>query len=396
MDNHTVHENKFTMGQLVNILWHRKWLIIIGTLLMTIIATLIIWLSPKTYSSSAVISVSEFHRINRAWEPSEPPPTGLSIPEFNNLLLIIKSQNKLEKFLTFNNYLEKDNESIGMFKWTIQPGYAFPRSNRRTNDKNFVVSLKVKAEANTPEKSRERAHWIGKYCMTMLLNFEIKSFFGSLKVNLDSSAETYGKRIYEVETSISGLKEKEGFIINNILKLDSGVNFSELDLKSINPRTVKYLPPKQQLVAVRMSIKEKELLLQNLKQKIAESEILADYIGKVYHLIDEDNNFLLKESLLDTLQKETDEYFTDETIKKEKGAYYRIAMSLFHFSKLKTVVYTFDTYPSRGVLKHQFRRKIVPIFTFFFSLFGFMFLALVMEWIKINKKEIMEDHEYKD
>ena len=154
---------------------------------------------------------------------------------------------------------------------------------------------------------------------------------------------------------------------------------TDRELVNANENTEKYLSPGQQLVAVKISIKDHQIRITRNLRKIKINQIRLSYIDKIARYFREDREFLVNKGLLESLIKEKEGFFSGKEDEENKIASYIFTEQFLSFKRLQTIIYKFISGPTLPGYHFKPKRRRIVTAGFFLAFFVFVFLALLIE-----------------
>jgi hypothetical protein len=367
-------------NHVIRILWRRKALIIFGTLMLTVLSIIISLLLPRVYQSYAVIS---FATGNTEAALSR----GLEIPVYNNYSNTIKSVGLLKKFLDLKQYNEIWNVFPRYIEENITPLYGYDKKERIKSTENFILGIKVSALGPTPPIAQERCQLLGEFVRTTILNLRIGHYLERARISQETKIIENRRKIDNTRQFIAELKEKEELITSKLLKIQ-GITPNR-QLVTVTDQTAKYLSPQQQLVAIKIDIKDHELAIRRYSREIKSSEIFLEYMKSISGLIGSRRDYLVNESLLKELFHEKEKFFAGKKGEGYLDAFYRITKILVRFDKIDSIVYKFIAVPSLPLAASSPPRKLIVAITFILAFLVMVFVSFILEWWSVNKNEVL-------
>lgn len=374
MNERDYQKNESGLIGLLKVLWKRRWLIALGTAAATILTIFVVLLLPKVYQSKAVVSLSAIRDTERGWAK------GLDIPKylrysntFNNLYLF-------ERFTKGEDFKEQWSFDTDFFSTHLKPIYVYDAEKARLRGiHNSILGIQVTVMDVLPGSAEKRAGILGKYVLTVVLNMHIGDYIELAGNQSQSEIAKINRAILRREFQIKDLKEKESLIENQLLKIPGIGKKTDRELVNANEKTEKYLSPQQQLVAVKMSIKETGIEIEGFLRDIKVNEMLLNYLSRVDKLFPPDKTFLVNKNLLETLLQTKDEFFSGKQDDESRIASLILTEAFLGFQKLQNVVFKFVSGPTLPERHVKPQRKRIVIAGFFLAFFIFVFLALLVE-----------------
>jgi hypothetical protein len=386
--NKTQYEkNEGGLIGLLKIIRKRRWLIASGTAAATVLIIIIVLLLPKVYLSRAVVSLSALKRTEKAGLVR-----GLEIPIYNRYSDVFRNIGLFRMFLEMKGYKGQwEFDKAEDFDSHLKPKYAFDedKPSRIRRMQNSIQGIRIRAEGISPGKAGEKAGLLGEYILTVILNMQIGDYMESIRSKAETEIVQLNNSIIRLQYEIKNLKEKESLITDRVLKIPGIGNKTNRELVNANKNTEKYLSPGQQLVAVKISIKDNQIRINRNLREIRVNRIILNYIDKTVQFFRGDREFLVNDSLLEALIKEKETFFSGKEDEENKIASYIFTGQFLSFRRLQTIIYKFISGPTLPKYHFKPKRKRIVIAGFFLAFFVFVFLALLIEaWQRnSNKKE---------
>jgi DNA-binding Lrp family transcriptional regulator len=369
---------------LLKILWKRRWLIALGTAGATVLLIVIVLLLPKAYQSRAVVSLSRIKRIEQ-----EGLLKGLEIPVYRRYSDIYRNLGLFRKFLKMKGSKEQWDLDDQFFDGHAKPIYAFDQKKPKIKTtENSILGIEIKVLDISPGKANEKAGLLGEYIVTTILNMQIGEFIESIKSSAQAAVVKMKRLIIQLELEIKDLEEKDSLITHQILKIPGIAAKTDRELVNANEKTEKYLSPRQQLVAVKVSIKDNQIRINRYLREIKINQIKLGYIDKVSQFFPDSRDFLTKRGLLETLIAEKDSFFSGKEDEENKIASYIFSEQFLSLQRRQNVIYKFISAPTLPQYHFKPKRKRIVIAGFFLVFFVFVFLAFLIEaWQRNSNKK---------
>lgn len=370
--------------RLLKILWKRRWLISLGTAGATVLLIIIALLLPKVYLSRAVVSLSAIKRTEQ-----EGLLKGLEIPVYRRYSDIYRNLGLFRKFLKMKGFQEQWDFDDQFFDNHTKPIYAFDQKRPRIKTtENSILGIEIKVLDLSPGKANEKAGLLGEYILTTILNMQIGEFIESIKSSAQAAVVKMKKSIIRLELEIKDLEEKESLITNRLLKMPGIDTKTDRGLVNANEKTEKYLSPQQQLVAVKISIKDNQIQINRHLREIQINQIKLGYIDKTAQFLPDNLAFLVNSGLLDSLMAEKDSFFSGKEDDENKIASYIFTEQFLRLQRQQNVIYKFISAPTLPQNHFKPKRRRIVIAGFFLAFFVFVFLVLLIEKWKYTKKNL--------
>jgi hypothetical protein len=382
MNEFRSEENKSDLIRVFKILLKRKGLIILGTGLVTLLVAVITLLLPKVYRSRAVIAFSSIRRADQ-----DELSTAMEIPIYRSYTNIFHSHGLFRTFVKRQGGKEAWDLDEEFFETRFKPVYAFeygkPRGKARDNS---IIGVEITGLGDSAEAARNKTRLMGAYIITTLLNMQVGNFFETIGTRSESGIAKLEKAILKLKIETRDLKEKESLIEDQLLKLPGFGTRTGRELVNANENTAKYLSPQQQLVAVKMSIKDNQIQTKQNLRNIKINRLLLGYLDKTAYLFKSNTEYLANDGLLSALREEKERFFAGKDDEESKLASYILSEQFFYFRKLQSTIYKFISGPTLPERHFKPKRKRIVIAAFFLAFFILVFIAFLVEAWENNKK----------
>ncbi len=400
MDTPEPNRNSVDMVQWIGILLKRKWLIILGTLGITLLAFAISFLLPKTYRSEGFLQLSgssfEFNsqsisdkNDNLADNPHDTADQqGVQKKELLNEILIMNElllMNQvmeeggiMSRSMTLSDYKKyyprftnshllkryiqtmKPNAGSLIPKVpVIEPVYAYTKKDLNDMGQisksapNFVVGIKIRCEQPEPENARILALTVGDYIKDTILFHKLNEYILA--------------HIVKTRTAINACE-------NAILRDESVPGKSRV--------TTETIPSTKEKVENNLDLNHWNLSIQESRYK---------FFSKALDIV-KDEKF--GENLLHRLIQLNDTFFTDPNYSKiPAGIIRQVKIDLENdFDNLRNINRSvfFISEPAAPSAPAKPNKMLITAIAFLISFIGFLCLAFLLEWWKTNKDKLKQ------
>lgn len=374
MEGNQFQENEDNPAKLVEILIRRKWFIISGTVGAVVLLTVLVFILPDVFRSHAVVSLGEIDASGGGEFPK-----GLEIPVFTRYSNVYKNPDLLKEFLKSMGYQKEWQIDADFFDAHVAPVYAFDKKSKVKQTDDSVLGVEIVSLAPGAEEARDDVGILGEYILTTILNDRVRKYLEALKTVSRTAVIRSNNAIISLRFAIENLKQKE-VLINDLISTIPGIGQkADRELVNVDEKTERYLSPRQQLVAVKMAVKEHEIqIAQNLRtEKI--NQMLFNYVEKAAAVFKKDNFFLIDGNLLKTLMEEKENFFAGKDDDESIVASNLLAIRFLEFESLRNAGHSFISGPTLPVKPFKPKRKRLVIAGFFLAFFIFIFLSFLLE-----------------
>ena len=357
MEEQKNHEDEIDLLDIFKVLWKRKNLILIGTIVITLLTMAFLFIKNSGYSIMGSLYVDNiFKDINIIDSEKDMEDfKNLSELEFEKYFVPLNNLNE------FNKYMKKKNDFNGYFFNLTNKVLKHGRNASKESIKVYSIILKVRG--SDKKKLKNYYSLVNRYIRDKISNLffdkltdKLKNDFYKRKINLEN-------KIYNCENKIKNSKLYLKVLID--LK-KRGKSPGEMAISGDFPSA--YLPIDQQITGRKIIIKTTELIIKNyIKEKNEYEKAIS----------------LLKKEPKELYKIDISRYLNE--IENEK-----IKDNLLGLFELKQKFKDNVIFIKGNVEKEGKSLVIIIVLTFFVSLFIFMFLAFFFEWWVNNKKNILK------
>jgi LPS O-antigen subunit length determinant protein (WzzB/FepE family) len=438
MEHQERHRDEIDLVQLVKVLIKRKWVIIGGTIIITLLAVIFSLLLPKVYQSEGFfqlgrgidVDLEELRDIqdeirkdlqekmldnqtlqdnmllNETLQNTELINMNVSMPDykkyasqFTNLqhfLQFVKKKIKNKELgdLKLDDIRQNIGTSEDLGQW-IEPEYAY--SKKELKDlaqsmkelKNFVLGVQLIGEQAAPEKARAVAAVIGEFIKDSILYGKLRDYIGDQLNKSKTKAKKYDNLIINDEFKLQQLTMKRSHMEEFLKKYPQAKAMQGRELFSLLGSGERYLSPLAQIVGIESHIADiKENLAQNQRNKqVADLKLL--FFLEIKKRLDGD---MFGEPLFTQCIKLTDTFFDKEDFPGDVTREVRndLAVDFDNIAAFKEVM-QFISGPT--LPRNPIRPKKVLIAAIGFALGFFLsvFFAFFVDWWIMNKKRIISE-----
>jgi len=373
MNDQNENRDEVDLKEIITILQGRSKSIIYGVIIGTILLTGILMVIPKSYESNAVLSLGTISDTL----------IGANIPAFRSLYNVYSNAN------LFSDYLISDDDKSDWFihdeiiEDMVVPVYGYDKKSSVSIDQNTVLGLKLTCAASTPEEASKRVVLLGKYIETVMLNVQIWDYFDVAKGVAMTDLAKNNSAILQSKFEINNLKDKSELLENKFLDEQGIKSTFEAQIVQVDEVTEKYLSPQQQLVSVKVSIKNNEIGVQVLERKNKKNQFMLDFFEKIEGFFDGQKSFIHDTELLDMINNKKESFFSQlRNNDAADEAYYLITERFNEFLTLRNAQYKFISGPT--IPSEPVSPKVIILAPIGFVLlfFIFVFRALFLNWWK--------------
>ncbi len=425
--------------QLVKVLVKRKWVIVGGTLVVTLAALIISFLLPRTYQSSAFFRLSTGVDVNLeelksiqdkirdnlhndllynltlektmllddTLEDIEMMMRNVSFPDYKKYLSRFTNPQRFIRFLEEKKQagdigadgLKRGIGSSASIEKCIEPVYAYSKKDLKEltqnprDVRNFVVGVQLTCEKESPEKARAFVNALGEFIKDSILNGKLGDYVVTQCNKCRQEYNKFDNLIIKDEFKLRQLTAKQHDIEQLLKKYPESKNMTGRELLSLDKTGYRYLSPVAQLVGIESYIADiKENLAQNLRDK--------QIIGLKFDFFSSAKALMTAEmsgyTFLGNIMKLKDSFFAEKKLPDDSVPQVKNELSI-DFDKFMSLCeeMQFLSTPtlSRTPVKPQKGLIIAVGFVLGFVLS--VFLAFAANWWAVNKQQISYETEKK-
>lgn len=423
--------------QLVKVLVKRKWVIIGGTLAITLAALVISFLLPRAYQSNAFFRLSsgvdvdmeELRKIqdkirediqanlldnltlqntmllDETLEDTRLIMQNVSIPDYKKYFTQFtnpfqfmhfmeekkKSGDKSMKALKSTFLASEDIEQL------IEPVYAYSKKDLKEltqnpkESKNFVLGVQLTAEGESPEKAQAFTKLIGEFIKDCILYEKLGDYIGTQLNKSQTEFKKYENFTIKDDFKLEQLKLKRAHIEQLLKAYPESKEMVSRELYSLENNGQRYLSPVAQLVGIESHIADiNENLAQNLRNKQS-LELRLDFFSKAKDMITTER---FGRALLDQLEKLKDSFLIEKNLSNDvvRQVKNELGIDLDNFMNLNEEM-QFISGPTLSHTAVKPKKMLITAIGFVLGLVLCVFLVFVVDWWGANKQKIANETE---
>jgi len=356
MEEQKHHEDEIDLTDIFRVLWKRKNLILIGTIIITLLAMAFLFIKNSKYAIMGSLYLDNIFKDINIIDSGEDFKV-LKELEFEKYFVPLNNLNE------FNKYMKKKNNFKGYSFNLISKVLKHGRNASKESIKVYSIILKVKG--SDKEKLKNYYSLVNDYVRDKISNLFFNKLIDRVKDNFYQRKIDLESKIYKCENKIKNSKLYLKVLIDLKKRGKSPQKIAVSgDFSSV------YLPIEQQITGRKIIIKTTELITKNYIKEKNEYEKAMSLLKK-----EPKELYKIKINISEYLNK----------IENEK-----IKHNLLELFELKQKLKDNLVFIKGNVEKQGKSLKIIIVLTFFVSLFIFIFLAFIIEWWENNKKNILK------
>jgi arylsulfatase A-like enzyme len=417
-ENHPGGDYQGDLIVVSRVLYKRRWLIILGTVVFTCLSFILSLLLPRVYYSKGFFQISEIvqsgnHRrllltselldtskltilrylkemgllefagLSLYEDLDQPDAFVVSVPEFNQHEAILKNGEEFMRFVRSYGLLEPGQVEALEKKVSgrglsdcIERVYAFNdedleiKINRTYYPTNFIIGLNLKMWGKTAESARKNLQVLGEYIKNTIVYKKLKDFLRTKRNYLRNIINLYLEFNRMNKLAEAQLLEKRDRILS---LLSTAGEAAEL---------------RSDLTNIRKRLLDLDLLKSSVQTELQKSRLCLHFFSVVLREMRQSEGSTLEiltmiENLQDTYLKDKK---LDEPLRKELAL--SIQNELSNFKEMLGGTMRFRSGPTRPQKPSQPPTGAVVILGFFLGLLVFVFLALFLDFLQKNAAKI--------
>lgn len=399
MKRKEIGQRETDLVQITGVIFKRKFLIIIGTALITLAVFLLSMTRPTVFRATGIL---QFNREPIS-QPSDTEDSGkilnrleiITLPEFK------RYSKSFSKILPFGNFLSRKNvfedRKLSLIKnhmmnsrhfdWAITPVLAFSEAELRIVPQvyihelgNYISQVRLRLDYQNPEETSLLLQLWGEYIKDVIIYRKIHDYISHELYALAKNRNEYRNLLgqYSFEKNQLNHKLKR---FNLLMQKYGRVNETKGDKSAINSLLFKIMSTESNLV----DIDEK---LAQVKRQDDRAAIKSKFLA---HLLKQSSGIKNGKKLLSRSTELIKEYFgkpeTLDIYKKE--IYHSLRIDFGSFTDLDQKIINLRGAENAPFVIGGNRGIVYTVLSFFLSLLFFIFIAFLAEWWIDNKKEII-------
>lgn len=385
-----IEDDEMDMAEFFGILWNRKWLVILGTAAVTVLAIVIVMLLPRTYRADGFLQLSA-----RDVKFPIPEYKGYA-PAFANcgfFLEFVRERNLIVGS-EFRRLKKKLKEPRDLSRWQ-EPVYAFTRDDTRDlgriskEDFNYLVGLQIRYEGRSPEAAARFVKSLAAFIQDLILRGKLVMYVHS---NFDGARQDLLKNenlIYSENFNLKQLERKRDEI-QAILKRYPGSSRAESrQVISIENSGYRYLAPATQLIGIESNIADIREKIAGFTRKKEMAAIDLEIFSRMKAAVEKSQ--WGDQSLTEILALK-ESFFRERESAGElnREVFNEITLTLSSLSALFTEGMGLAGEPASSPDPVGPKRKVIVIVMFVVSFLMLVLAAFAIDWWMKNRQRILE------
>jgi hypothetical protein len=375
---------------IVAILWRRRRLIILGTLIATILAAGIGFVIPRVYRSEAFYQLSG---------------DGVSIPLYKSSSSMFTNPNRLLAFMGRQDTLSVDEKRrlAGQFveaqdiqDW-VEPLYSYSKEDQRLlaqggkSVENAVLGLNLAFEADAPKKAAKMVLLLGRYVRDCLMYSSLLLYITDGAIDAHIALQRNENDLSENRFRLQQQERKMLDIRAVLRKYPEAASGEGRQLVSIQDGGARYLSPVTQLVGIESMVADLRREAAELQRNREKSLLRVEYfdLGKG----ELERSEMQGERLFRALRDARQGLFARKDINRDpiREVFNELSIDDQQFDRAFYLSYRFVSGPTLPARHAKPSRILIVAAAGLLSLCFFVFLALGLHWWQEHKQGILLD-----
>lgn len=404
MESHQQNDSDYQTDfvKIAQVFFKRKWLLIIGTLILTSLGIALSLILPKIYTIRAFYQLSNM-QLGYDAETSQVNLRLVMVPDYKKYSSLFTDPEKFIRFIEERKFFDEKelrkikNEirlPLDLSRW-MNPVYAYEKADIEelaqipSSTKNFTLGVDLSYENEYQEIARTFVQALGEFisdCIIYCVIYDYISTNYNIAATQTKESENFliitnfnleqlFKKRKEMQSILSKYPESSNIQTRQVVSVDSGGN--------------RFLAPITQLVGVESSIADtkEKLAIYSRNKEIA--EIYFGFFSKMKEHVQNaksgENIFIKLESLKKEMFKDLD--LNIDTVKE---VFNQLTIDIENFKTLFYEEMRFISDPVLSQTSSKVSKKVIVISCFFIGLFIFGFLVFILEFWEKNKESIIK------
>jgi len=385
------HVNDVDLLQMLLVIWKRKWMILAGTIIVSLIALVITSLLPRVYKSSGFVNA---YWPYRDIKEEDVKLKKVDLDDFGFKIEMAESKKMIKLFKDkglFRRFLEVNQERLGLDEGflnsldlnpdnKIKMVFALEQSKKKQeNYKNFVIGYQLQAFARSPRRVEQMIHVLKEYISRIIINNEIIEYI-NINLNWEKYKLTRNKsRIINCRYDMEKLKERES-LLTKLAREFPVLNHTQVIINSGKNKS--FYTPLQQLVSTKIDIADMEERIERIRREDVISAMRMDLLERFNKLIVGKPQVLIIFDMLGKAREVFSKYIN--SIKEDENEFLQMVKSEFedklaYFDQLDSYVIRLASNPSLPRNSISPKKRTILIFSFFAALLIFILIAFLVE-----------------
>ncbi len=433
MEHQERRRDEIDLVQLVKVLIKRKWVILGGTIIITLLALIISLLLPKVYRSEGFFQLGrgidvDFEELKEIQEKirkdfqenmmdnqtlqnnmlldetlqdTKLVMMNVSIPDYKKYASRFTNPQKFLQFVKKKKKIKEPGDlriNLGtaedLSQW-IEPVYAYSRKDLKElaqnarDISNFVIGVQLVGEQASPEQARAIVNVIGEFIKDSIIYGKLRDYTATQLNKSKTESKKHDNIIINDEFKLRQLTMKRSHMEQLMKNYPQTKTMQNRELFAIQHSGQRFLSPLAQVVGIESHIADiKEDLARNQREKqLADLKLLFFLESK--KLLDNDR---FGESLLTQCIQLTDTFFDKEDFPGDVSREVRndLAVDFDNIAAFNEVMQFISgpTLPGSAISP---KKVLITVIGLVLGFFLSIFFAFFLDWWILNKKRIVNE-----
>jgi len=424
----------------LRVLFKRKWLVVSGIFLFTLLSLLLSFILPKVYRSEGFFQFSDPSKersnplfsfatqllespklavlsqlkdlgmltILKELDIELPEPEHFFVITIQNFKKYSSSFSNYQRFLEFvkkGNYLDKSEfedlkgrirNSSQLSKLTHEI-YALSRDDMKNvgqtllQEKNYVVGVELEMEATQPGTAKRFLSVFGEFIRFRIFYEKLNEYITLHSNEFKTLTRKYGNYILSNNAILGKLLKKRERLQTLYKKYPAFSKIEKSQVISLEDTGERYLSLVAQIIGVETRIVDLEQLVEHFIFEKSKNELFCSFFDELRKVLDK--KFGSGEQVFKDIAALNEAFFKekDPGNPRTQAVLNSIAIDRERFNTLFYKTLRFVSGPSLPEVPEWPRKSIFVIFGFFIGTLLFIFIAFILEFWNKNKGLITAD-----
>lgn len=379
--------DEIDLSALFATLWRRRWLIVLGTLAVTVLVAGLTLILPRAYRSVG------FYQFG----------SGVPIPVYKRSASMFSDAGRLAAAVRSEPSLGERNkgalvrrvQQAGFIKRWLQPVFAFSKEDQRElaligkEEGNSVLGLNMAFEARTPERASTVLTFLGRYVRDCLMYVTLFNYISEnasdAQTDLQKNENARLENRFNTEQQGLKLADMQGIL----RRYPESARIENRQLVSVQDGGARYLSPVTQLVGIEAGLSDLRRELAQLERGRKKALVRVEFFARAKGLLD--RNGTRGEPLFAGLKALHRDLFSGKDLGQDevREVYNDLSIAIQNYDRNFSTAYRFIAGPSRPLRPVRPERTKIVLVAGFLAFLFFVCLALVLSWWQKNKQTIL-------
>ena len=386
-----IEDDEMDMAEFFGVLWKRKWLVILGASICTVLAIAIVLLLPRTYRADGFLQMTAKEKFSipayKAYSPA--------IANCSRFLEFVREKN----LITGGEFrrLEKKLKEPDDLNRLMTPVYAYTKEDTRDlgrlskEDFNYLLGLGIEYEGSSPKAAVRFIKVLAAYIRDAILRGRINEFVFSKFDEAQDESLKNENLIYSGNFDMRQLEKKRDEF-KAILKKYPESGRSEIrQVISVENTGYRYLSPATQLVGIESNISDIREKIAGFTRNKEKAAIDLEFFSRMKEVV---GQYKWGDQYLEEIQALKNRFFQEQRSGGEmnREVFNEITATLSaltgHFTEGAGIGLAGEPESLRDPVGPK--RKVIVLVTFVVSFLLFVLAAFTIDWWEKNRERILK------